>query len=136
MHGFYLLENSLLVYGLNKAAEAGVHETASLDQEDRVRYHEGIVEVSIGEVGGAPDAKSITVKLQESDDDTNWEDVSGAEIVLGVDKTVGQIAFQPPKRKRYVKVVATVAFTDGTSPSIPLAIHLRLFAPMRGPVYP
>ena len=75
-----------------------------------------------------PTAQTVDAKLQESDDGaTGWTDIAGAAIAtLTADETAGGVDVNLSGAKAFVRVVATVGFTAGTTPAIPVAASLIL----------
>lgn len=80
--------------------------------------------VFLGAATGSPSAVSVTAKLQESADDSTWTDVDDDDINSTVQVAVtavnsqGFMAIDASRLKRYVRLVFTVAFTGGSSPTI------------------
>lgn len=92
-------------------------------------FGEGVVLVNLRTItldGGS--APILTVHLEHSDNGSSWADVTDESIVEKPDDTAGEVeltavgvgllAFNPAGLKRYVRVVGTVAFTGGSSPSM------------------
>ncbi len=81
-----------------------------------------------GAASGSPTAQTVATKLQDSaDGSTGWADVSGAAATdLTADDTEDEVDIDLSGAKRYVRVVATISFTGGTTPSIPVAATLVL----------
>lgn len=78
---------------------------------------------SCGAASGTPSAQSVIYKLQESDDgSTGWGDITGAvAAALTANNSTAKIPLNVQGRKRYIRAVATVSFTAGTSPAIPVS---------------
>lgn len=79
-------------------------------------------EFSLGAVAGTPTSFTVTGKLQEATDSsgTGAQDIAGQDtIVLTAEKTRGMARGQ--RTMRYIRCVATPAFTGGTTPTIPSA---------------
>ena len=74
-----------------------------------------------GAATGTPTSFSVACKLQESDDgSTGWADIANQRT--GTLDAAGEVAVvQGHHTKRYVRTVATPAFTGGTSPTLPYA---------------
>jgi hypothetical protein len=86
---------------------------------------EGIVSawVSAGGTSGAPTNWTVTAKLQESSDNSTFTDMTnGALPVIGPitsSSAISDVYVSAITRgKRYVRIVATVAFTAGTTPTV------------------
>lgn len=78
-------------------------------------------EFQSGAVTGTPTSFTATCKLQEADDNsgTGVQDIAQQTgIVISAAKTRGMIRAQ--RTKRYVRCVATPAFTGGTAPTVPV----------------
>ena len=96
---------------------------------DTMGYQTALFACVLANIGGTPTTTSVTFKLQDSADDATYADV--------VDGTVGQLGNVSVEAtaagvtrlevqnlhatRRYVRVVATVAFTGGTSPDVDIA---------------
>lgn len=80
--------------------------------------------LSLGTIAStvSPEA-SVTVKLQESDDDSSYTDITSAtHTAVDRDDDLGsEIILTARRTKRYVRAVATVA---GASPSFPASVVL------------
>ncbi len=115
-----------LVAGVSpRAAVAGA---VNGDTIDRQGFDSCVIHARSGAVTGAPTAQTYDLKLQESSDgSTGWTDVVGAAItqITAVDasqeKGVNLLGC-----KRYIRVVATVGFTGGTSPTLQIASAVAL----------
>jgi len=71
---------------------------------------------TVGTVGGT--SPSLAGKIQESSDNSNWTDVSGATFsAVTTSDAMQAISFD--RTKRYLRYVGTVT---GTSPSFPVAV--------------
>jgi len=94
-------------------------------------YDSAVLVARCGIETGSPTALTLDFKLQDSADGaTGWADVTGAAIA--------QQALQCPNSrvvtagvnlagaKAYVRGVATVAFTGGSSPTLPVAFEIIL----------
>lgn len=77
-----------------------------------------------GTTSSNPDPHTVTAKLQHSDieaDGPTWEDIAGTTLgPLGENNTEAQVNIDLTGAKRYIRAVATVAFTGGTTPAIPV----------------
>ena len=75
---------------------------------DRRGFEEALVVLNSGANGTGG---TVNVKVQESEDDTNWDDIAGAafaEITEANDNTVYVGRLNLVVRKRYLRLVATV----------------------------
>lgn len=102
------------------AQAAGAANGAAID---RLGYMSMSFIGQCGAATGTPSAQSVTFKLQESaDGSTGWADIADADAdALTADNGVARIDLNLQARKRYIRAVATVAFTAGTSPTISVA---------------
>lgn len=90
---------------------------------DRLGLEDAVLLVSTGAVAGAPTAQTVDAKIQHGNaaDASDMADVSGLTITqITAANTEGQLDIDLLPLKRYIRVVATVAFTGGTSPTIGL----------------
>ena len=88
-------------------------------------YQSCVLSASVGTAAGAPSAQAVTYKLQDSAENITFADyvepVSGVvpTVALTANNTFGIVNVDLSAARRYVQVVATPAFTGGTSPSLP-----------------
>lgn len=83
----------------------------------------------VGQASGSPTAQSVTFKLQDAADDGagavdagTWADFTGGGgTAITTDSAGDEIDVDLKGARDYVRAVATVAFTDGTTPAIELA---------------
>lgn len=76
-----------------------------------------------GAASGTPSAQSATFKVQESDTSgSGYTDITGwTTPAITADNTSAKIECPSAWiKKRYLRVVATVSFTSGTSPALPI----------------
>jgi hypothetical protein len=96
---------------------------------DTLGYDNAKIHAYGAQASGSPTAASVVVKLQESaDGSTNWADaLDNTGTVIGFTLSALQTAAAPGaarieglglNRKRYLRLVATPAFTGGTSPAV------------------
>ena len=93
---------------------------------DRQGLRSCVVAAHVGAVTGAPTATSIQFKLQKSDDNSTFTDVSGASTTITAADSSAELDLDISGLKRYVRVVAAVSFTGGTSPTADIAATLIL----------
>ena len=100
---------------LNNAA--GTRNGAAID---RLGYFSCTLFAQAGAEEGSPSARTLDVKLQESDDgSTGWTDISGAAITqITAVNTQARKDVNLRGVKRYIRAVEVVAFTAGTSPKL------------------
>ena len=98
---------------------------------DTLGYDTALLVFETGAITGTPTATSVAVKLQESADDLNWSDAKdNTDAVIGGTITAaGQILLARIEglglnRARYLRVVETTTFTDGTTPAI--SVHASI----------
>lgn len=77
-----------------------------------------------GTVTGSPDSFTITCKLQESDSSgSGYADIATqSSLVITASGTVGIV--RGIRTKKYVRCVATPAFTNGASPTMPVSANV------------
>lgn len=99
---------------------------------DTQGYHDAMAVLEVGAVSGT--SPTLDVKLQESDDDSTWSDVSGytfTQVTATDSSQVLRIENLNTTRSRYLRLVATIA---GTSPSFDSCAVILLGEPESGPV--
>lgn len=84
-------------------------------------YEEATALINVAAATGTPSSFSLVVKLQESDDDSTYTDVSGVTVTIA---TTGlhNLDYAPGSLKKYRRHVATLTFVGGTSPTLPYTI--------------
>ena len=92
---------------------------------DTIGYESALLVFEAGAISGSPSATAIAVKLQESaDGSTKWGDaLDNTGVAIGGSLTtsgvlLARIEGLGQNRKRYLRVVETTTFTDGTSPAV------------------
>lgn len=90
---------------------------------DRGGYRDGILHVVLGDVTGTPTATDVTVKLQHSDNGTDFVDVDVQHVVAVTEslKAAGEqteLHLNLEGFKQFVRVVATAKLTGGTTPKV------------------
>jgi hypothetical protein len=94
---------------------------SSLDCDNMIGSVHGLF--AVGAATGSPTSFTVTCKLQESADDSDWSDVATqTALVLDADGEVGII--RGVRTMRYVRAVATPAFVSGSSPTAPVAAQI------------
>lgn len=95
---------------------------------DRVGKYSCVLQGSCGDATGSPSAQSVTHKLQHSaDGSTGWTDLAdAAAAALTANDTAVEVDVDLSGALRYIRAVAVVAFTAGTSPAIPIAATVVL----------
>jgi hypothetical protein len=81
-----------------------------------------------GDNTGSPTSVALAYKLQESDDNSTFTDISGATASLAAsasaNNSVATYIVTGKRSKRYVRAVATPTFVGGTSPTQPIASYV------------
>ena len=93
---------------------------------DTLGYETAMIVFEAGAISGTPDATSIAVKLQEGDaaDGSDMADAKdNTETVIGGTITAPGVLLARVEglglnRKRYLRVVETTTFTNGTTPAV------------------
>lgn len=110
-----------------------VTATANGTGIDTKGYHDGMVTLEVGTVAGT--APTLDVKIQESDDNTTFVDITGAtftQVTASNNTQKLRIAdLNGGTRKRYIRAVATIA---GTGPSFAFAVNAILGQAESNPV--
>jgi hypothetical protein len=90
-----------------------------------------VVHQVVGAVTGAPSTISAAAKLQHSPDNSTWADYVppgaasvGQTAALTAVSTEASVAIDLSSANRYVRAVALVSFTGGTSPTILTAVDI------------
>lgn len=88
---------------------------------DTAGFNSALFMVQTGAATGTPTSYSVACKVQESDNanGSSASDISGATASLTADGKAAQIRVEGlglGSRKRYLLLVMTAAFVDGTSP--------------------
>lgn len=138
------LQKTVKIYQVIKPQAEGAAGTTNSTAVDKraalyagIKYGEGLILLSTGAISGTPDATSVKVKLQHSDDNSAWSDVTdlavveAAEIEITAADTVKTLAFRPEGCKRYMRSVLTVAFTAGTTPKVFATVAMLYGIPHR-----
>jgi len=88
---------------------------------DREYQNEGfnavLLALNVGAVSGTPTSFTLTVKLQDSADNSTFADFGTLTVVGIAASTIYQLAIDIRGARRYVRAVLTPAFTGGTSPA-------------------
>jgi uncharacterized protein with PIN domain len=96
-----------------------VAATKTGDAIDRFNYRDAILHALVANVTGAPTAQELTIKIQHSDTDVAGDFVDAAIQNIPSTLTVtgeGELHVNLDGFKQYVRVVASLNFTGGTSP--------------------
>ena len=104
---------------------------------DTQGYNNAFVQCDVGAASGSPTAQSVTYKVQESSDNSTFTDISGAVTsAITANNKSAQINLigLGLNIARYIRVVATISFTGGTTPAIPVASSVLLGRAFEEPV--
>jgi len=115
-----------VVGNIAKAQAAGADSGPAID---RMGYQSATLLGARGATSSNPSAHSVTYKLQHSDTTVNedFSDVTGVALAaLTANDTSARLNIDLSALKRYVRIVATAAFTGGTTPAIPISSTLIL----------
>lgn len=98
---------------------------------DTQGYNDAMVILEVGAVSGT--SPTLDVKIQESDDNSTFTDVSGAtftQVTASNSSQVLRLSSLNVTRSRYVRAVATIG---GTSPSYDFSCEVLLGGGASGP---
>lgn len=114
------------VKGINPAASAAA--TINGPAIDRSYFHSAVLHHACGAATGGPSARTVDSKLQDSaDGSTGWTDIPGAVAAqLTADNTDAEKDVSLEGAKKFIRVVTTIAFTGGTTPTIPVSATVTL----------
>ena len=102
---------------------------------DRGSFSSCVLSVQAGAASGAPTAIEFGAKLQHSDDGaTDWTDYEGAEVELTEASTIAEADVDLSGAKQFIRVVESLAFTGGTTPTLGTASQVVLGGPDHLPV--
>jgi hypothetical protein len=130
--GAYVKPAMSIVPVNSQAAAAFALEGAAVDRMPAVgkQFDSCVFHLMRGATSSNPDPHTVTAKLQHSDveeDGDTWSDIPDTTLgPLGEDNTDAQMDVDLSGAKRYVRAVATVAFTGGTTPAIPVTATITL----------
>lgn len=117
---------------LPQDASAGTINGAAIDRMSPGGTDESFESCTLQAVAGAatgsPSAQTVDSKLQESSDgSTGWTDITSAAVTqIAADDTQATVDVDLSGIKRYIRTVTVVAFTGGSSPTIPVAASVIL----------
>lgn len=117
---------------LPQTALAGTFTGPSVDRQD---FDSAVIHGMTGAATGTPTTQSVIYKLQDSADDSSFEDVANVDLAAMIaDNDNGELDVNLSGLRRYVRLAAVVAFTGGSSPAIPIAATLTLGGARSRPV--
>ena len=81
----------------------------------QLKKNSSYISISGAYLSGGTAANSVSVKLQESANNTDWTDVAGTSVTVSDPKAGSQVCVRLPEVKRYVRVAygATRSLTAG-----------------------
>ena len=126
------------IFPVNSAA--GTVEGPGIDRFPDVgkQFDSCVLKLARGQDSGGADPHSVAAILEESsvqDDGATWSAIAGASIAaLTVDDTEAQVDVDLTGAKRYIRVVAVVTLTAGSSPKLPFSADIILGGPKELPV--
>jgi hypothetical protein len=107
-----------------QSASAGVINGVSIDRGLHSMALCCVLHVAVGALTGAPTTTSVIGKIQDSADNTNFSDylpdganVAAAPAVIAANGEVS-LSVDLTLARRFIRAVATTAFTGGASPSV------------------
>jgi len=108
------------------AVSAGTRNGAAIDRSPAggVHYHGLTLHAASGAETGAPSARTLDAKIQDSaDGSTGWADYIPQATVAAIAQITAanaeaEVDVDLSGAKRYVRVVEVVAFTGGTAPTL------------------
>jgi hypothetical protein len=98
--------------------------TATGTGVDTQGYFDAVAVLEVGAVSGT--TPTLNVKIQESDDNSSWADVSGAtftQVSASNSSQVLRLSELNVTRKRYLRALGTIA---GTTPSFAFGVQLLM----------
>jgi hypothetical protein len=104
---------------------------------DRLNYESVVFAFNNAAPAGTPTGVTITCKIQESDDNTTFTDISGATSSHNVTNTYSTTEVSvadATSLDRYVRGVATVTFNGGSGPYVTIGALAVLGSPKTYPV--
>lgn len=131
-----LADNTKPYVGLASKANSNSDDEngASIDLRGVAQCNAGIAVVNIGAPTGTPTSFSVTVKLQDSADNSTFADVAGKTTGALAAAGVAEISFDPSTLRRYIRLNRVVATSGGTSPTVPNGAEILLGDPQRRPL--
>jgi hypothetical protein len=114
-----------------ESAAAGTINGSSIDRSVHNMPNSCVLHQVVGAESGAPSAASVQTKLQHSPDNSTWSDYTIGTTVqetaaLTAANTENTAAIDLGGAYRFIRAVAIVSFTGGTSPAILVAADIIL----------
>ncbi len=122
---------------------AGTRNGSTIDRAvpGGVLYRSATLHTTTGAIAGSPTAQTVDAKVQHSADGSTWADYTqpGAGSAAAITQITaanqsGELDINLEGARRYIRVVETVAFTGGTSPTIGVCSSFILAGADRLPV--
>lgn len=120
-----------------RASAAATINGTAIDQDtlatDGGPYAEAVAHILVGAATGTPDAVSVVQKWQQSVDNSNWTDITdtdqlveAATVTVGAVSTNGRNGLRLKGCARYVRPSVTITFTNGSTPTVGIAVGVSL----------
>ena len=114
-----------------QSSAAAVINGSSLQRSAHGLPLSAVLHQHIGAIGGAPSAASVVSKIQHSPDNATWADYTpdGASAVattaaLTAATTGNRLNVDLSGANDFIRIVTTITFTGGTSPTVIVAAEL------------
>lgn len=120
--------NVALVGGPDPFVAAGTQNGAAINRLSYGNAQSCVLFAQAGAASGSPTSKTFDVKIQDSSDgSTGWADVSGAAVTqITADSAEGYKDVDLSAAKQYIRVVAVMALSGGSSPEWPVSCSVVL----------
>lgn len=101
----------------------GVDRAVAGSATTNPNYDSAVLYTRTGAATGTPDSLTVVAKIQDSADNTNFDDfkpdgVNIATHTVAAASTDGQLSINLRGARRYIRVVETAAFVNGTTPQV------------------
>lgn len=125
------IENSSIKRAVDPAARSAAVNGVGIN---RLGFRYAWCAIAVGATTGSPTSFTVDAKVQESDDDSTYTDVTGATMTqITAANQVGEIGLNLEGRKKFIRLVITPAFTGGTSPTVECCGVICLTDPTESP---
>jgi hypothetical protein len=133
---------TVAAFDISGQASAGTINGAGADakQDGYGPYACGWITAKLGNITGTPTGQTLTVKLQDSADNStfaDFKDESGSVVQSKVGLSaagITKLPFVAKNARRYLRAVAVLGFTGGTAPKADVGLVLSLSGPVSAPV--
>lgn len=92
-------------------------DRTALNTTSGKRYNAVVILGQTGAVTGTPTSFTCTFQLQDSPDNSTWT-AFGSPLVITAASTASAASVDLSSADRYIRVVVTVAYTGGTTPTL------------------